>query len=113
MNVESASKLQSGVSCILKFGIFWFLQKALAEFEETELQLHQMEVQGHKVLEKTSAEGQVHIVRDLERLRESWTALRNTSPSLGRCQKSNQSVFVDESSTIGDLSNMLTLGALV
>ncbi|XP_075883836.1 nesprin-3 [Nelusetta ayraudi] len=59
-------------------------ERVLAEFEETELQLHQMEVQGQKVLEKTSAEGQVHIVRDLERLRESWTALRNTSSSLDR-----------------------------
>lgn len=65
------------------------------------------------MLEKTSAEGQVHIIRDVERLRESWTALRNSSSSLGRCQNSNQSLLADDSSAMRDLFNMPTLGALV
>lgn len=43
-----------------------------------------MEVQGQGVLEKTSAEGQVHIVRDMKRLRESWLALYNMSLNLHR-----------------------------
>uniref|UniRef100_A0A665TCG6 Spectrin repeat containing, nuclear envelope family member 3 n=1 Tax=Echeneis naucrates TaxID=173247 RepID=A0A665TCG6_ECHNA len=50
-------------------------QRALGEFPEKELQLQQMEVQGQEVLERTSKEGQIHIVRDMKRLRESWLAL--------------------------------------
>uniref|UniRef100_A0A671X8D9 Spectrin repeat containing, nuclear envelope family member 3 n=1 Tax=Sparus aurata TaxID=8175 RepID=A0A671X8D9_SPAAU len=57
-------------------------ERALGEFPEKELQLQQMEVQGQGVLEKTSAEGQVHIVRDMKRLRESWLALYNMSLNL-------------------------------
>ncbi|XP_040916216.1 nesprin-3 isoform X2 [Toxotes jaculatrix] len=57
-------------------------QRALGEFPEKELQLQQMEVQGQGVLERTSEEGQVHILRDMKRLRESWLALYNMSLNL-------------------------------
>ncbi|XP_069028530.1 nesprin-3 isoform X2 [Embiotoca jacksoni] len=59
-------------------------QRALGEFPEKELQLQQMEVQGQEVLEKTSAEGQVHILRDMKHLKESWFTLYNTSLNLHR-----------------------------
>uniref|UniRef100_A0A672J8X9 Spectrin repeat containing, nuclear envelope family member 3 n=1 Tax=Salarias fasciatus TaxID=181472 RepID=A0A672J8X9_SALFA len=57
-------------------------EKALGEFPEKELQLQQMEVQGQGVLQKTSEQGQVHIVRDIKRLKESWMALYNMSLNL-------------------------------
>uniref|UniRef100_A0A3B4VGI9 Spectrin repeat containing, nuclear envelope family member 3 n=1 Tax=Seriola dumerili TaxID=41447 RepID=A0A3B4VGI9_SERDU len=62
-------------------------QRALGEFPEKELQLQQMEVQGQGVLERTSEEGQIHIVRDMKRLRESWLALYNMSLNLHRSQR--------------------------
>lgn len=61
-----------------------FPQRALGEFPEKELQLQQMEVQAQGVLEKTSEEGQVHILRDIKRLQESWFALYNMSLNLHR-----------------------------
>lgn len=63
------------------------LQRALGEFPEKELQLQQIEVQGQRVLEKTSAEGQVHILQDLKRLQESWLPLYNMSVNLHRYLK--------------------------
>lgn len=62
-------------------------QRALGEFPEKELQLQHMEVQGQGVLEKTSEEGQVYILRDMKRLRESWLALYNMSLNLHRYLK--------------------------
>lgn len=59
-------------------------QKALGEFPDKEVQLQQMEVQGQGVLDRTSEEGRVHIVRDMKRLRESWVSLYNTSLNLHR-----------------------------
>uniref|UniRef100_A0A8D0ACK4 Spectrin repeat containing, nuclear envelope family member 3 n=1 Tax=Sander lucioperca TaxID=283035 RepID=A0A8D0ACK4_SANLU len=59
-------------------------ERALGEFPEKELQLQQMEVQGQGVLERTSEEGRVHILRDIKRLRESWLALYNMSLNLHR-----------------------------
>uniref|UniRef100_A0A7N8X4M4 Spectrin repeat containing, nuclear envelope family member 3 n=1 Tax=Mastacembelus armatus TaxID=205130 RepID=A0A7N8X4M4_9TELE len=47
-------------------------ERVLGEFPEKEIQLQQMEAQGQGVLERTSDEGQVHITRDMKRLRESW-----------------------------------------
>lgn len=66
------------------FNCFPFPQRALGEFPEKELQLQQMEVQGQGVLENTSVDGQVHIQRDMKRLRESWLALYNLSLNLHR-----------------------------
>lgn len=43
-----------------------------------------MEVQAQRVLEKTSVDGQVHSLRDLKRLQESWLALYNISLNLHR-----------------------------
>ncbi|XP_036399014.1 nesprin-3-like isoform X2 [Megalops cyprinoides] len=54
-------------------------ERALGEFPEKELQLHQTEVQGQRVLARTSEEGRVHILRDLQRLKESWTSLHALS----------------------------------
>ncbi|KAI9520673.1 hypothetical protein NQZ68_015593 [Dissostichus eleginoides] len=59
-------------------------ERALGEFPEKELQLQQMEVQGQGVLERTSEEGRVHILRDIKRQRESWLALYNMSLNLHR-----------------------------
>ncbi|KAL7380794.1 hypothetical protein ABVT39_024193 [Epinephelus coioides] len=64
-------------------------ERALGEFPEKELQLQQMEVQGQGVLERTSEEGQVHILRDIKRLRESWLALYNMSLNLHRLLNSS------------------------
>lgn len=59
-------------------------ERALGEFPEKELQLQQMEVQGQGVLQRTAEEGQVHIIRDMKRLRESWMALYGMSLNLHR-----------------------------
>lgn len=59
-------------------------ERALGEFPEKELQLHQMEAQGHTVLARTSDEGKVHIRQDLKRLRESWMSLHTLSLNLYR-----------------------------
>ncbi|KAJ8411831.1 hypothetical protein AAFF_G00154690 [Aldrovandia affinis] len=59
-------------------------ERALGEFPEKEIQLHQTEVQGEGVLARTSEEGRVHIRRDLQRLRESWTSLHALSLNLFR-----------------------------
>uniref|UniRef100_A0A8D3AY95 KASH domain-containing protein n=1 Tax=Scophthalmus maximus TaxID=52904 RepID=A0A8D3AY95_SCOMX len=59
-------------------------ERALGEFPVKDIQLQQMEVQGQGVLEKTSKEGQIHILRDMKRLRESWLALYNLSLNLHR-----------------------------
>ncbi|KAG7509813.1 nesprin-3 [Solea senegalensis] len=57
-------------------------QRALGEFPEKEIQLQHMEVQGQRVLERTSEDGRIHIVCDMKRLRESWMALYNMSLNL-------------------------------
>ncbi|XP_010775302.1 nesprin-3-like, partial [Notothenia coriiceps] len=57
-------------------------ERALGEFPEKELQLQQMEIQAQGVLERTSEEGRVHILRDIKRQGESWLALRNMSLNL-------------------------------
>nr|XP_057913320.1 nesprin-3 isoform X2 [Doryrhamphus excisus] len=59
-------------------------EKVLAEFPEKELQLQQMEVQGQKVLCRTSQEGGVHILGDMKRLQEAWLSLRNMSVNIDR-----------------------------
>uniref|UniRef100_A0A4W5JD54 Spectrin repeat containing, nuclear envelope family member 3 n=1 Tax=Hucho hucho TaxID=62062 RepID=A0A4W5JD54_9TELE len=59
-------------------------ERALGEFPEKELQLHQTEVQGQGVLKRTSEEGRVHILRDMKRLREAWMALHDLSLNLFR-----------------------------
>ncbi|XP_052001938.1 nesprin-3-like [Xyrauchen texanus] len=57
-------------------------ERALGEFPQKELQLHQTEAQGQTVLAKTSEEGKVHILQDLKRLRESWMSLHTLSLNL-------------------------------
>ncbi|KAI3368044.1 hypothetical protein L3Q82_026856 [Scortum barcoo] len=64
-------------------------ERVLGEFPEKELQLQQIEVQGQGVLEKTSEEGLVHILRDINHLRESWLALYNMSLNLHRLLNSS------------------------
>uniref|UniRef100_A0A8C9U5X0 Spectrin repeat containing, nuclear envelope family member 3 n=1 Tax=Scleropages formosus TaxID=113540 RepID=A0A8C9U5X0_SCLFO len=59
-------------------------ERALGEFPERELQLHRTEAQGQKVLLHTSEDGKVHIVRDLQRLRESWMSLHALSLNIYR-----------------------------
>ncbi|CAL8285589.1 unnamed protein product [Lota lota] len=64
-------------------------ERALGEFPEKELQLHQTEARGHKVLKHTSEEGRVDIRRDMKRLRESWMALYDLSLNLNRLLNSS------------------------
>lgn len=59
-------------------------ERALGEFPEKELQLHQTEAQGQTVLARTSEKGKVHILQDLKRLRESWLSLHALSLNLYR-----------------------------
>ncbi|XP_067311875.1 nesprin-3 [Pseudorasbora parva] len=59
-------------------------ERALGEFPEKELQLHQTEAQGQTVLARTSEKGKVHIIQDLKRLRESWVSLHTLSLNLYR-----------------------------
>ncbi|XP_062325713.1 nesprin-3 isoform X1 [Osmerus eperlanus] len=66
-------------------------QRALGEFPEKELQLHQIEAQGQGVLERTSEQGRVHILSDMRRLRESWMALHDLSLNLYRLLNSHSS----------------------
>ncbi|XP_076604939.1 nesprin-3 [Chaetodon auriga] len=84
-------------------------EKALGEFPEKELQLQQMEVQGQGVLEKTSVEGQVHILRDMKRLRESWLALYNMSLNLHRLLNSSTEQTESDSWRVGG-NTELSLG---
>ncbi|XP_075963137.1 nesprin-3 isoform X2 [Anarhichas minor] len=79
-------------------------QRALGEFPEKELQLQQMEVQGQGVLERTSEEGQVHILRDIKRLQESWFSLYNMSLNLHRLLNSSTEQTQSESWSVGGLS---------
>uniref|UniRef100_UPI0037E896BD nesprin-3 isoform X1 n=2 Tax=Semicossyphus pulcher TaxID=241346 RepID=UPI0037E896BD len=76
-------------------------QRALGEFPEKELQLQQMEVQGQGVLKRTSEEGQVHIIRDMRRLRESWMALYNMSDNLDRLLKGSTYQAESDSRGVG------------
>uniref|UniRef100_A0A667XXG2 Spectrin repeat containing, nuclear envelope family member 3 n=1 Tax=Myripristis murdjan TaxID=586833 RepID=A0A667XXG2_9TELE len=64
-------------------------ERALGEFPEKELQLQQTEALGQRVLKRTSEEGQVHIVRDLKRLEESWLALNNLNDTSQKRLKSS------------------------
>ncbi|KAM3871413.1 nesprin-3 [Diretmus argenteus] len=64
-------------------------ERALGEFPGKELQLQQTEAQGQGVLERTSEEGRVHILRDMKRLQESWLALHNLSLNIYRLLSSS------------------------
>ncbi|KAM8851774.1 nesprin-3 isoform 1-T3 [Synchiropus picturatus] len=59
-------------------------QRILQEFPEKELQIQQVEAMGQQVLQRTSEEGRVHIITDLEQLQESWLALNKYSSILHR-----------------------------
>ncbi|XP_070776709.1 nesprin-3 [Enoplosus armatus] len=79
-------------------------ERALGEFPEKELQLQQMEIQGQGVLERTSEEGRVHILRDMKRLRESWLALYNISLNLHRLLSSSTERTESDLWRVGGLS---------
>uniref|UniRef100_A0A096LTA6 Spectrin repeat containing, nuclear envelope family member 3 n=1 Tax=Poecilia formosa TaxID=48698 RepID=A0A096LTA6_POEFO len=57
-------------------------QKLLGEFPEKELHLQQIQAQGGKVLRRTSTDGQVHIRKDMERLKQRWEDLFTLSLNL-------------------------------
>lgn len=63
-----------------------------------------MEVQGQGVLEKTSEEGQVYILRDMKRLRESWLALYNMSLNLHRLLNSSKEQTESDLRRVGGLT---------
>ncbi|KAF0044692.1 nesprin-3 isoform X2 [Scophthalmus maximus] len=79
-------------------------ERALGEFPVKDIQLQQMEVQGQGVLEKTSKEGQIHILRDMKRLRESWLALYNLSLNLHRLLYSSMDLTESDLWRVGGLS---------
>uniref|UniRef100_A0A8C7MGH4 Spectrin repeat containing, nuclear envelope family member 3 n=1 Tax=Oncorhynchus kisutch TaxID=8019 RepID=A0A8C7MGH4_ONCKI len=80
-------------------------ERALGEFPEKELQLHQTEVEGQGVLKRTSEEGRVHILRDMKRLRESWMALHDLSLNLFRyITQGSRSSYREGTSEMGDQS---------
>uniref|UniRef100_A0A671STE5 Nesprin-3-like n=1 Tax=Sinocyclocheilus anshuiensis TaxID=1608454 RepID=A0A671STE5_9TELE len=68
-------------------------ERALGEFPEKELQLHQTEAQGQTVLARTSDEGKVHIQQDLKRFRETWMSLHTLSLNLYRLEERTE--FLD------------------
>ncbi|XP_016428183.1 nesprin-3 isoform X1 [Sinocyclocheilus rhinocerous] len=74
-------------------------ERALGEFPEKELQLHQTEAQGQTVLVRTSDEGKVHIQQDLKRLRETWMSLHTLSLNLYR--------LLNEHAATGDQDSLL------
>uniref|UniRef100_A0A3P9P940 Spectrin repeat containing, nuclear envelope family member 3 n=1 Tax=Poecilia reticulata TaxID=8081 RepID=A0A3P9P940_POERE len=65
-------------------------QKLLGEFPEKEVHLQQIEAQGGKVLRRTSTDGQVHIRKDMERLRQRWNDLFTLSLNLNRLPEGQQ-----------------------
>ncbi|XP_041669096.1 nesprin-3 [Cheilinus undulatus] len=79
-------------------------ERALGEFPEKELQLQQMEIQGQGVLKRTSEEGQVHIIRDMKRLRESWLALYNMSLNIHGLLNSSKEQAEADLRRVGGLS---------
>ncbi|KAJ4938856.1 hypothetical protein JOQ06_028322, partial [Pogonophryne albipinna] len=76
-------------------------ERALGEFPEKELQLQQMEVQSQGVLERTSEEGRVHILRDIKRQWESWLALHNMNLNLHRLLNSSRQQTDSASWSVG------------
>ncbi|XP_035235597.1 nesprin-3 isoform X1 [Anguilla anguilla] len=76
-------------------------ERALGEFPEKEIQLHQTEIQGEGVLARTSEEGSVHIRRDLQRLRDSWASLHALSLNLFRLLNSHGVSGTTEISMLG------------
>ncbi|CAL8293377.1 unnamed protein product [Arctogadus glacialis] len=64
-------------------------QRVLGEFPGMELQLHQTEARGNKVLKHTSEVGRAAIQRDLKALREGWMALYDLSLNLNRVLNSS------------------------
>ncbi|XP_061076252.1 nesprin-3 isoform X1 [Conger conger] len=76
-------------------------ERALGEFPEKEIQLHQTEVQGEGVLARTSEEGRVHIRRDLQRLKEAWASLHTLSLNLFRLLNSHEVSRTTEISMVG------------
>uniref|UniRef100_W5LNI7 Spectrin repeat containing, nuclear envelope family member 3 n=1 Tax=Astyanax mexicanus TaxID=7994 RepID=W5LNI7_ASTMX len=84
-------------------------ERALGEFPDKELQLHETEGQGQAVLAKTSEEGKVHIQRDLKRLRESWMSLHSLSLNLYRSDSSHAVILsFSPSSTFGAAGRFVT-----
>ncbi|XP_061749861.1 nesprin-3 [Nerophis ophidion] len=79
-------------------------EKALGEFPEKELQIQQMEVQGQKVLQRTSQKGEVHIVEDMKRLKESWLNLCKMSVNIHRLLNGST-----EQGTVPDMWGLNTL----
>ncbi|XP_038163146.1 nesprin-3 isoform X3 [Cyprinodon tularosa] len=64
-------------------------ERLLGEFTENELQLQQIEAQSENVLRRTSKDGQVHILKDMERLKERWFNLQRLSQTLIRLLESS------------------------
>ncbi|XP_062253911.1 nesprin-3 isoform X2 [Platichthys flesus] len=83
-------------------------ERALGEFPEKEIQLQQMEVQGQRVLETTSEEGQIHILQDMKRLRKSWLSLYNMSLNLHRLLNSSMELTAWKDRALSVDSSFLT-----
>ncbi|KAJ8290269.1 hypothetical protein GJAV_G00010700 [Gymnothorax javanicus] len=86
-------------------------EKALGEFPEKEIQLHETDVQGERVLARTSEEGKVHIRRDLQRLKESWSSLHALSLNIFRLLNNQGFSGTTEISSAGqDFSDVYSSG---
>ncbi|CAL1575732.1 unnamed protein product [Knipowitschia caucasica] len=79
-------------------------EKALGEFPEKELQLQRTEAQGRSVLEKTSEEGRVHILGDMERLRASWMSIYNMTLNVDSLLKLSSEQTESDSWMLTDIS---------
>uniref|UniRef100_A0A9J7XP90 Spectrin repeat containing, nuclear envelope family member 3 n=1 Tax=Cyprinus carpio carpio TaxID=630221 RepID=A0A9J7XP90_CYPCA len=86
-------------------------ERALGEFPEKELQLHQTEARGQTVLARTSDEGKVHIQQDLKRLRETWMSLHTLSLNLYRLEVVMLAVVVGSHSTCDSICVLCVLQA--
>ncbi|XP_008398334.1 nesprin-3 isoform X1 [Poecilia reticulata] len=80
-------------------------QKLLGEFPEKEVHLQQIEAQGGKVLRRTSTDGQVHIRKDMERLRQRWNDLFTLSLNLNRMQGGSTEIHSGSAESFGRLGS--------
>ncbi|XP_069493775.1 nesprin-3 isoform X2 [Ambystoma mexicanum] len=63
------------------------VERLLDGFPEKELQMHQVETQGHRVLENSSFEGATLVQSELKQLNTTWTSLLHLAEALSRVHK--------------------------
>ncbi|XP_015250176.1 PREDICTED: nesprin-3 [Cyprinodon variegatus] len=78
-------------------------ERLLGEFTEKELQLQQIEAQSENVLRRTSKDGQVHILKDMERLKERWNNLQTHHVFFSNGSSSDQGCFLSNQGSKGSI----------